>query len=202
MKKTLAILALSGASLLTSNAQFIDLISFGTSGLGTADLLGSSFSQSANAVTVSGPVTAGDNFYGQNPFSSVNWTSSQGLWIKSSVTTASVPALSFTLLTLDSGGNTLGQYQGDTATFVSDGGFSYFGATSTGLTPVGTPILSGIANLQFTFDSGTSTGAGTANPNMQMLAVSTIPEPSTYALMALGGLVLFYIARRRKAQQV
>jgi hypothetical protein len=29
---------------------------------------------------------------------------------------------------------------------------------------------------------------------------SVVPEPSTYALMALGGLVLFFIARRRKAQ--
>jgi hypothetical protein len=29
---------------------------------------------------------------------------------------------------------------------------------------------------------------------------TTVPEPSTYALMALGGLVLFFIARRRKAQ--
>jgi hypothetical protein len=29
---------------------------------------------------------------------------------------------------------------------------------------------------------------------------TVIPEPSTYALMALGGLVLFFIARRRKAQ--
>jgi hypothetical protein len=32
--------------------------------------------------------------------------------------------------------------------------------------------------------------------------LNVIPEPSTYALIALGGLVLFYIARRRKAQQV
>jgi hypothetical protein len=29
---------------------------------------------------------------------------------------------------------------------------------------------------------------------------TTVPEPSTYALMALGGLALFFIARRRKAQ--
>jgi hypothetical protein len=29
---------------------------------------------------------------------------------------------------------------------------------------------------------------------------TVVPEPSTYALIALGGLVLFFIARRRKAQ--
>jgi hypothetical protein len=33
-----------------------------------------------------------------------------------------------------------------------------------------------------------------------MNSLAAIPEPSTYALMALGGLVLFFIARRRKAQ--
>jgi hypothetical protein len=41
-------------------------------------------------------------------------------------------------------------------------------------------------------DSGT--------PNVTMNSLAAIPEPSTYALMALGGLVLFFIARRRKAQ--
>ena len=30
--------------------------------------------------------------------------------------------------------------------------------------------------------------------------VSVVPEPSTYALMALGGLVLFFMVRRRKVQ--
>ncbi len=30
--------------------------------------------------------------------------------------------------------------------------------------------------------------------------LNLVPEPSTYALMAIGGLVLFFIARRRKAQ--
>jgi hypothetical protein len=54
-----------------------------------------------------------------------------------------------------------------------------------------TQALTGFLNAgTFTFSSGGS----------DILRLATIPEPSTYALMALGGLVLFFIARRRKAQ--
>jgi hypothetical protein len=50
----------------------------------------------------------------------------------------------------------------------------------------------------FTWDSG---GSGSAiNATYTNLTVSAVPEPSTYALMALGGLVLFFMVRRRKAQ--
>lgn len=54
--------------------------------------------------------------------------------------------------------------------------------------------------------SGTST-FGTAFTTIvgsgatSTVSFSVVPEPSTYALMALGGLALFFIARRRKAQQ-
>jgi hypothetical protein len=50
----------------------------------------------------------------------------------------------------------------------------------------------------FTWDSG---GSGAAiNATYTNLTVTAVPEPSTYALMALGGLVMFYMIRRRKAQ--
>jgi hypothetical protein len=36
--------------------------------------------------------------------------------------------------------------------------------------------------------------------NVQLAQLSVVPEPSTYALMALGGLVLFFMVRRHKVQ--
>jgi hypothetical protein len=44
---------------------------------------------------------------------------------------------------------------------------------------------------------------GTGNlAGANLVSLQAVPEPSTYALMALGGLVLFFVVRRRKAQQV
>jgi hypothetical protein len=40
----------------------------------------------------------------------------------------------------------------------------------------------------------------TAASNDSNLSLNTVPEPSTYALMALGGLALFFMVRRRKVQ--
>ena len=42
--------------------------------------------------------------------------------------------------------------------------------------------------------------AGSATVRWSVDSLTAVPEPSTYALMALGGLVLLFMARRRKAQ--
>lgn len=47
----------------------------------------------------------------------------------------------------------------------------------------------------------TLNGAGGQTVSYQFQSLEVVPEPSTYALMALGGVILFFIARRRKAQQ-
>jgi hypothetical protein len=47
------------------------------------------------------------------------------------------------------------------------------------------------------FDGGSGSSGSLA---MSVSELRVVPEPSTYALMALGGLALFFIARRRKAQ--
>jgi hypothetical protein len=56
-----------------------------------------------------------------------------------------------------------------------------------------------LSNIQ-AWDISDGTLGGSANLSFTAQSLSIIPEPSTYALMALGGLVLFFIARRRKAQ--
>jgi hypothetical protein len=68
-----------------------------------------------------------------------------------------------------------------TATFTTSGGFQSNSV-------INWNILDGGAG-----STGGLTGA-------QLVSLQAVPEPSTYALMALGGLVLFFIARRRKVQ--
>jgi hypothetical protein len=48
--------------------------------------------------------------------------------------------------------------------------------------------------------TGFTGGSYNFNSGAPIMSLQVVPEPSTYALMALGGLVLFFIARRRKAQ--
>jgi hypothetical protein len=52
----------------------------------------------------------------------------------------------------------------------------------------------------FAFGGGTPSYTQVPNTASAIQSFSVVPEPSTYALMALGGFVLFFIARRRKAQ--
>jgi hypothetical protein len=47
---------------------------------------------------------------------------------------------------------------------------------------------------------GGNGGSGTLTGGASLVSLQVVPEPSTYALMALGGLVLFFMVRRRKAQ--
>lgn len=48
--------------------------------------------------------------------------------------------------------------------------------------------------------TGFTGGSYSFNSGSPEIGLQVVPEPSSYALMALGGLVLFFIARRRKVQ--
>ncbi|MFM8365746.1 MAG: PEP-CTERM sorting domain-containing protein, partial [Verrucomicrobiota bacterium] len=53
-----------------------------------------------------------------------------------------------------------------------------------------------------TFSTNTQALVGSINAptSAGATSITLVPEPSTYALMALGGLVLFFMVRRRKVQ--
>jgi hypothetical protein len=187
MKKlTLTLLASLSLSF-SASAQFTDLISFGTSGIGVIQNAIGSWNQTTSLVSLNGTATLGDKF-DSSEFSSQNWSTSAQLFVKSSFTTD--PALPFYLELYSSGGS-LGVFEGNTSTSTLDGGFRYLNLTPTGGASI--PSLTNVVGLTF------SLGGGASGVDISLNSVA-VPEPSTYALMAIGGLVLFFIARRRKAQ--
>jgi hypothetical protein len=54
--------------------------------------------------------------------------------------------------------------------------------------------------VNWNIGDGGNGGSGTLTGGASLVSLQVVPEPSTYALMALGGLVLFFAIRRRSAQ--
>lgn len=147
-------------------------------------------SQTTSGVTVNGLDDAGNSWSG-GWASEWNLASNDNLQINITGTTFPTSQFSVILFSADQGeGNFLSK------TFAGDFSQSGVVANNYSLTFNSGDSFTAVAGFTFT-----SEGAG-ENMNISVNNLSVIPEPSTYALMALGGLVLFFIARRRKAQQV
>lgn len=197
MKKTLLTLSIASLLTLTTHASFIgvDFISLGSSGIGTLDPSSAGgFAQTSNATAFNATAALGDTFYNLNAFGPVDWTSANGLYIRSSITTN--PNLPFTFKLFDTSFNEVAVYSGTTNSFTTGTNQSDSATYSyLNLTPGGSPALSDVAYLQFTFDGG-----GATNMSLQAVSTAAVPEPSTYALLAIGAVSLFLAARCRKAQ--
>lgn len=191
MKKILVLIAI--VSCATGHAQTVDLISLGsgtftldggsTIGLGTQTVTGLFWTPSV--VTndqLAGTFTTADWTPYTNP---LNYT---GFGVRMSVNGVN-PNLAFSVELYDSLFNIVDTYDGST-----------FGLTATpSIVPLtlnlpGTGNYSSITGLLFTWN-----GSGTINTEVTEVVAIAVPEPSAYALLAMGAFAMGgYMLRRRQ----
>jgi hypothetical protein len=182
-KKTFLALTLAVATAAPSLA--IDLVSLGSptftidSGATTA-----AYSQTASGVVFNGAYALGDTLGGT--FTTQDWSAYTDFGIVMTLTGIN-PDLPFSVQFYDDTFQVINTYSGLT----TGAGTSTFQPLT--LAIAGTGILSSVAGVQFTWDGG-----GTINATVEKVAATAVPEPSTYALLALGGLAFAGYAMRRR----
>jgi hypothetical protein len=200
MKKITSIFAAVALSLSLVNAQYSDLVSLGSLGwnIDPNASTGGIFSQTSSSVSFNSAVSSGDAVQGSLVSTPVNWSSfnsgngSQGsstdFAINMSFTGVTNPNMGFNIQVWSSDFNKNLYFAGSTASATSTASFIPLTFDSGDTSVLANP---GVVIVSWN-DGGT--------PNVTMNSLAAVPEPSTYALMALGGLALFFIARRRKAK--
>jgi hypothetical protein len=201
MKTTkLLIVALMFVLSNTMNAANVTIGSFAT-GQFTVDTSGSMYTptQSASGLTSNLTIAAGDTWYGSFnapiDWSSYGYTGTPGnynnntLGLVMSVTSQAAP-LFFTVSVLDSGFNIVQAYSGNTTGLTSTPSFVALQAVA-GTSSTGSPT--DVQSIVFGWD-----GAGAINTTLSSIQ-STIPEPSSASLLALGLAGLVALRARRKS---
>jgi hypothetical protein len=176
---------------LVGRSQAQDLLSLGNTTFSVDPGSTGPFSQTALTLVFNGTISDSDIVYNDNTLG-LDYESYSDFGVKMSLLSGSAQTIPFTIQFADSGGNPLADYQGDTSLLVNVGE-----TVDVPLTLSGTRgDLSAIAYFNISWD-GNSTGSYNAN----MQNITAVPEPSTYALLALSGLAFggYIIRRRRRA---
>lgn len=188
-KKTILSLVFAVAAISSSLAQ-VDLVSLGSA---TFTVDGSAttaaYSQTGSGLVFNGTYALGDTLGGT--FAAQNWSNPTYTTFGVVMSLTGInPDLPFSVQFYDSSFAVVNTYSGTTT-----------GALSSTFQPLtlaipGTGVLSDVAGIQFTWDGG-----GAVNATAEKIAAQVIPEPSTYALLALGALALggYAVRRRRRA---
>jgi hypothetical protein len=186
--KQLLTTAILTTTLATSAFAQIDLVSLGSSTF-TVDpgATTASYTQSGSGIIFNGTYALGDTLGGT--FATQDWSNPAYTEFGVTMTlTGSNPNLPFSVQFYDAAFNVINTYGGTTVPLVA-GSPTY---TPLSLNIPGTGILTSVAGVQFTLDGG-----GAINTTVE--TVSAVPEPSTYALLVLGGLALSAYRLRRHA---
>lgn len=195
MKKLLILVASAALGIAAVNAQYVDLVSFGTSSGFTVDPFSTTatYTQSTTTLNFSPSISLGDTIGGSFDNAPYNWssyTAATDFAVKISILSGSNPNLPFSLSLVDASSNII-NFVGTTVGATTD---TYIPLTLNGTDPGNVATLLGVTAGQLTWDGG-----ATANVSVQTIAA--VPEPSTYALLALAGVALSgYVARRRRSQ--
>jgi hypothetical protein len=188
MKKLLTALTIAAGITSGSYAQQIDLVSLGSATF-TVDpgATTATYTQSASGIIFNGSYVLGNTLGGT--FATQDWSSPSytGFGVVMTLTGTN-PNLPFSVQFYDGSFNVINTYGGTTVPLVA-GTPTYTPLT---LNIAGTGILTSVAGIQFTWD-----GDGAINTTVEKVAA--VPEPSTYALLALAGLALGAHRLRRRS---
>ena len=173
-------------------AQFIDLVSLGSSGyLIDGGVTTATYTQDATGTRFSPSVALGDTLGGAFASSPLDWSShanlASSIYLKITFTGAN-PLLPISLQIFNADFSLSNAYSGTTTPIPAS--TNYFKLDLVGAS--NPAVLGNAGGAQITWDGG-----GTLNANVE--AIATVPEPSTYALLAMSGLALGgYVVRRRR----
>lgn len=193
MKKLLttfiAVVALSHAT----NASYVDLVSLGSSGFSVDPGATTAGSQTASGITFSPSISLADTIGGAFTAGPLDWDAyspATDFALKLSILSGSNPNLPFSLSLVDGSSNIL-NFVGVSSDLNAQG---YVPLTLNGTDPGNPVVLAAVTAAQLTWDGG-------ATANVSAQAIAAVPEPSTYALLALSSLAVtgYMIRRRRRA---
>jgi hypothetical protein len=194
MKKVITVLGLVLCTISQNHAQVTDLLSFGSGSFSIdgGSTMGS-LNQNASGITMTAAPVFGETWYNSSLTPLVSdwtfWSSNPNFFgVRMSLTNAN-PNIAFSVLLQDSGGNDIATYSGSTVGLTTTPS-----VVALSLASAGSLVFTNIGFVNFTWGGN----AGSVNTTVTEF-VGVVPEPSTYALLAISAAAFGgYVIRRRK----